>query len=435
MLQILIVIFSIIPTLFGLYVAVVAIFACKKEKRYPAHEPKTRFALIIPARNEEKVLGNLIKSLKAQDYPESLFDIYVAPNNCTDHTQEVALAGGAFLLRCEGEIRSKGQVLSQAVERLMRHPAGYDAFCVFDADNVVDPGFLREMNNAACAGEKIMQGYRDTKNPYDSWVSGGYALYFKTMNLLGNRAKANAGFSASINGTGYAVCREVFEKTGGWHTVTLAEDCEFTAQSILLGQKVAWVPEAVLYDEQPVTFAQSVKQRKRWCSGIIQVAGNKLGQLIACFVKTRSATVFDCIVNTATPIFQLLGLIPGVLSVIYMIVSGMVTWQFLGTGALVLLAAYLLTVALGFVMSLYRGKWDKRMCKTIFTFGFFLISWMPIQWFAFVRRTTVWHEIQHTRSMSLEQAQGISAQDKLQENGREDGYVQAKIQEEKAASF
>ena len=105
-----------------------------KRKRWPQAAPRTRFAVVIAARNEEAVIGRLVKSLMEQDYPRELFDVYVAPNNCTDDTAGAAFQAGAQILFCDYPVRQKGDALRQAFCQL--DGRGYDAFVVFDADNV-----------------------------------------------------------------------------------------------------------------------------------------------------------------------------------------------------------------------------------------------------------------------------------------------------------
>ncbi len=198
------------------------------------------------------------------------------PNNCTDQTQAAAEAAGAKIISCSYPVRCKGDVLHQAVDQLLYGAVHYDGFLVFDADNVVDKQFLARINDAFCSGALLAKGRHLAKNPTDSWVAGCYGLYFSTFHLIFNRARANCGLSAKLVGTGFAVHRQVFEQLGGWNTKTLAEDAEFSAQCAKLGHRVFWVPDAVTYDEEPDSFSLSLRQRRRWCSGIMDVARAEL---------------------------------------------------------------------------------------------------------------------------------------------------------------
>ena len=95
---------SVICTLFTLYYLFTSFggLLLRRHRPIPHAEAKHRLAAVIPARNEAAVIGKLIDSLMAQDYPRELFDIYVVANNCEDDTEAVAVAAGAKPLRVEG---------------------------------------------------------------------------------------------------------------------------------------------------------------------------------------------------------------------------------------------------------------------------------------------------------------------------------------------
>ena len=156
MLDTLILILTLLLKAASLWFLAVALFALRKPKRYAVCAPRTRFACLVAARNEEAVIGALVESLKKQDYPDALYDIFVIPNNCTDDTEAAALCAGAKIFRCFEPVRCKGDALHEAVAWLL--PQRYDAFCVFDADNVADERFLARMNDAFCAGAQVCKG-------------------------------------------------------------------------------------------------------------------------------------------------------------------------------------------------------------------------------------------------------------------------------------
>lgn len=262
--------------LWGGYYLLTGLMSWRRPNDYGWHPARTRFAVLIAARNEELVIGPLINSLLAQDYPPELYDIWVIPNNCTDNTALAAQNFGAKVLECSVPVKNKGEVLRFAYNRLRGRR--YDAYCVFDADNLVHRRFLAEMNNACLAGVRVAQGYRDSKNPYDTALSGCYSIYYWMMDRFHNGGKAGLGLSAMINGTGFMVSAKTLDKLGGWRTHTISEDLELTAQCVLAGEKVCWVPKAVTYDEQPLDWVQSVRQRRRWSSGTLQVAEGYLSQ-------------------------------------------------------------------------------------------------------------------------------------------------------------
>lgn len=230
-----------------------------------------RFAVVVCARNEETVIGRLLDSLMAQRYPRDRFDLFVAADNCDDRTVAEARSHGATAYERRDRRRvGKGFALRWVLERIEKeHPGRYDAVAVFDADNVATPDFLARMNDALCAGADVAKGSRFASNPHDSWVSGSYAIYWRSMMRFFHKARARCGLSCFVDGTGFAF-RTALIRDEGWNTRTIVEDCEFSMQQICRGRVIVPVEEAVYYDEQPTTFALSVRQRFRWTVGCVQ---------------------------------------------------------------------------------------------------------------------------------------------------------------------
>ena len=251
--------------IFWVYQFIISVTSLIKFKEKPLLiDKKHRFIIALPANTEETVIGNLIKSLKMQDYDKDLFDIYVIADNCTDNTAKIARENGAIVYeRFDETKKTKGYALNWFLSKMKVKKDDYDALLVFDADNIVDKNFLNVMNKKLCQGEVLVQGYRDIKNPTDTWVSGGYAIFYWTMNRLYHLARYNMGLSPLINGTAFMVKWDMLIDEG-WNTKTLTEDIEFALINISKGVKLGWAKDAIVYDEQPLTFKQSWKQRERW---------------------------------------------------------------------------------------------------------------------------------------------------------------------------
>ena len=296
---------------YNLYFLLIALFgAAKKEKEKPLvhQKPQTRFLCVAAARNEEAVIGYLTESLMAQSYPKELFTVMVAPNNCTDNTAEVAKQHGAELFIPKGEIHSKGEVLTQVADDMLVKKE-YDAICVFDADNLVDADFLSRMNDSIVLGAEVVQGFRDSKNPNQSAVSGWYSIAYWLLHRFYNCSRSALGLSALINGSGFVVTRSLLERMDGWHTTTMTEDYEFSAQCVCAGASVKYVPQAIVYDEQPITFSQSWNQRRRWTTGSLQSFCQYHRKLMSYAVLHRSRAALDMYITFLTPLTQLAGII------------------------------------------------------------------------------------------------------------------------------
>lgn len=396
---------QILITIFGLHFVVVAVFLLKKKKDCPEKNPAVRFAVLIAARNEADVIEGLLSSLSDQDYPDDLYDVFVIPNNCTDNTEAAAIAAGANIFHCPYPVRTKGEVLHQTIPYILSHEKHYDAVCVFDADNIVDPAYLSRMNDAICAGARVAQGYRDSKNPYDSWISASYSIYFKMNNLFYNKPRSLAGMSALISGTGFAACREVFEKLNGWNTCSMTEDSEFTSQCVMAGERVVYVEDARFFDEQPIRFLDSMKQRKRWSNGLLEVSSLYRGRFLKACSKEKKFVFWDYFMFTMTPFVQILSVLPFILPVLAIVLTHpnrLLSLLFWAKLLLPILSAYFGSILMASATVLYRCNWDWRIMKGVLGYGPFLLSWIPLQFYCLFHKKVAWEEIRHTRNIRKE---------------------------------
>ncbi len=375
---------------FTVYFGAVALFALRRRKHFPHADPKTRFAVVVAARNEEAVIGNLVYSVLNQDYPAHLRDIYVVPNNCTDFTEAAAAASGAGIIHCLGQVAGKGGALHQAFAQLL--PKNYDAFVVFDADNTLAPDYLARMNDAFVSGAMVCKSRTKAANPTAGGVAGCYGLYNTCFDIIWNRPRAACGLSAKLIGTGFAVRREVLEELGGWNTSTIAEDAEFAAQCAGAGYQVAWVPDAVNFDEEPTDFLLSLHQRKRWCSGIMQVAKRSLVPLWRRKVL-QPMLRWDMTMFLTAPFAQAVSALLMLCALLSELLTG-------GEAALPVLvysvSLYILGgMTLGAALTVIGGYGLRGMTKTILIFPFFMASWMPLQVISLFRDTKNWKAITH----------------------------------------
>ena len=237
----------------------------KKDRPETLPAQPHRFAVLIPARNEEMVISGLIDSIHRQDYPTELIDIYVIADNCTDSTAARAIECGAKVIaRFNNRQVGKGYALDYALKHI-DHQVGleyYDAFLVFDADNVLDTGYFTAMNKTFSQGYDILTSYRNSKNYGTNWITAGYALWFLRESRFLNGARMKLGTSCAISGTGFLVATKVFREDNGWKFNLLTEDIQFSTAHIIRGDKIGYCKDAVLYDEQPVTFKASWAGRR-----------------------------------------------------------------------------------------------------------------------------------------------------------------------------
>ena len=395
---------SLITTAYTAYFLLTALFSLKKPRGHLSQKPTARFAVLIAARNEEAVIGGLVESLLAQNYPRELYDVIVIPNNCTDGTALAAAKAGATVLDCTVPTSTKGEVLDFALGRIFRWEKKYDAICVFDADNLVHPDFLQRMNDAWQAGARVAQGYRDSKNPTDTLISGCYSIYYWMVNLFYSQARFTLGLNAIINGSGFMVSAKLLQRQGGWKTATITEDIEFSALCALRGERIWWVPQAVTFDEQPLTFAQSWKQRKRWSTGMIQCMERYTLPLLARAVR-GSRLSLDSLMFFLFPVIQILGLTAVGSSFLFDLL-GVRYGLFPCTDLFyqIFFAANLsfFTTFLGALLAvLINRKPVRKMLPAMAWYWIFVMSWIPINLACLVKKSTVWEAIPHTKAIRL----------------------------------
>ena len=398
---------SFFSALFAVYFVMIALFSFKKNAAYPQEAPRDRFAVLIAARNEEAVIGGLVESLMEQDYPRELYDVIVIPNNCTDDTAGAAQRAGATIWECTVPVRSKGQVLTFAVDKLLDGPDHYDAVCIFDADNLVDPNFVSEMNRTFDKGYDAITCYRNSKNFGDNWISAGYSIWFLREARFLNFPRTLLGTNCHVSGTGFLVSAQVIRDNGGWPFHLLTEDIQFSVDCAIRGRKIGYCDTAVVYDEQPTTFRQSWDQRLRWSKGFYEVDREYTVPLLkGCFRPGRLGTsCYDMFVTVA----------PGMLLTLVMILfNGIILASCMTQPAYI--AARVIDVTAGFMLSalwnFYVGlffyglltvisEWKHisasplRKLGYVFTFPIFMFTYIPISIAALVKKVE-WKPIYHT---------------------------------------
>lgn len=401
-----------IITIFWVYQLVISICSLINFKEKPILEEKTnKFMAIIPAHNEEAVVENLIMSLQKQDYPRDSYDIYVIADNCTDDTAKIAKKAGAIVYeRFDSMHKTKGAALNWFLAQKIEEDAPYDAFCIFDADNIVDVNFLKNMNKKLCQGETVVQGYRDIKNPTDSWVTAGYAIFYWTMNRFYHLARYNIGLSPLINGTGFMV-RFDQVKPEGWNTKTLTEDIEFSLKQIIRGRKLGWARDAIVYDEQPVGFKQSWSQRSRWTVGHIQCMGEYTKKLALAVKEHKTVMNFDGLLYIvgSIPMFIITILLLLVNAVLYL-GKGLTGTELLWNYARYIVPTFFLPILTAILIMKIEHKEVKPMAKGLLCYPLFLGSWLAINFKCLFKRNTKWEKIEHVRNIQINDLEKVEEQ-------------------------
>ena len=259
-------------------------------KVFPKTEHMHKYAILIPARNEETVIGNLLDSIAEQDYPSELLSVFVVADNCTDKTAEIARAKGAVCYeRFDNEHRTKGYALQFLFENIERDYKidSFEGYFIFDSDNLLKCDYISRMNEAFDSGEKIITSYRNTKNFDDSIISSSYALHWMRSSRTEHRARSVMKIPTRIQGTGYLFASEIV--ANGWKYTSFTEDRAFSADAIVNGYNISYCDAAEFYDEQPSDLKIAMRQRIRWAKGHLQ-AFVELGGKLFCDIFKKGAS-------------------------------------------------------------------------------------------------------------------------------------------------
>lgn len=247
---------------------VIGFFATKK---FPKAKQNHKYAILIPARNERDVIGNLLDSIQKQDYDMSLVDVFVIADNCTDDTAQIARQKGAYVYeRFDNEHRTKGYALQFLFKNIEKDFGilNYEAYFIFDSDNLLKRDYITRMNEAFDSGKKIVTSYRNTKNLDENWIASTYAFHWLRSIRCNHRARSVLDLATNIQGTGFLFTSEIVKD--GWNYVSLTEDRALTADVVKQGYHISYCDAAEFYDEQPTSLKIALRQRVRWAKGHIQ---------------------------------------------------------------------------------------------------------------------------------------------------------------------
>lgn len=392
-------IISIFFTLYSLYYGVTAIFAFAKPKNEKKGNDKlNKFSIIIAARNEENVIGNLIDSLKKMNYSKDKYDINVIVNNSDDDTDIVAKQHGANVVNCDVPVKSKGEVLHYIFNKFKEKDI--DAYIIFDADNVVHPDFLIHMNQSLNNGYKVAQGFRDSKNYQDNWVSGSYTLFYYLQNFFFNLSRKKIDCSASINGTGFMVRKDFIENLN-FKPETLTEDVELTTICAVKNEKIDFVQNAITYDEQPTSFRVSLTQRLRWSKGNLQCWKKYHKDLVMGFIKNHNLSCVDMYLNNLAAFIQVVSIVVLLIGFVERIFTTKMVFNI--AGIIAMLMSCLGTFVVTLFVTLYNKKSVSAMIPSLILFTVFILTWFPINVVSLFKRDVKWKQIGHSKNVKIDE--------------------------------
>jgi cellulose synthase/poly-beta-1,6-N-acetylglucosamine synthase-like glycosyltransferase len=279
--------------------AVLALVRIRK-KSFPARAFR-RFAVVVPAHNEEVIIERTLKSLKKLDYPEDAFDMIVVADNCIDKTAEIAHHAGAVVLeRRIPHLRGKGHALRWCFDEILSWQPGFDAVVVVDADSCASDNLLIIMNHYLETGAKAVQCSDLVEPESGGWSAGITRLSFLLCNLVRPLGRSIIGCSPGLKGNGMCFAAETLREVP-WSSFSLSEDLEYGLELLLKGFTIEFASEAFVHAKMPWEADHAKSQRARWEAGRVLVIRNYGRRLLGEFLRRWRFRLLDAWIELVTP--------------------------------------------------------------------------------------------------------------------------------------
>lgn len=289
------------------YLYLLAVASLRRSRTEPSASPSRRFAIAIPAHNEESVIDRTIKALRDMDYPAELVDVFVVADHCSDRTASLAREAGATVFERDDGLRgSKGAALRYLFKRALGD-SRHDAVVIFDADTRVEPGFLRIMDARLAQGDQVIQGQHVIRNPQDGWFPALTWAMFLVDNRFQNQSRSNLGWSAKNMGDSICFRADVLRRLGWGEGLT--EDYAFRQRLLLEGINISYEPGAKGYGEAPQTWKVARAQRSRWLRGTRDASQKFSRELLREAVNRQSTALLDGAIQAYLPSYSTLTLV------------------------------------------------------------------------------------------------------------------------------
>lgn len=383
--------------------------------KIPPAKKQHTYAFFIAAHNEEAVIANLVKSIKDQDYPSELIDVFVVADACTDNTAQAAREAGAIVYeRNDLSRKGKSWVMDYGFDRILReYPGKHEAFFIFDADNLLSRDYVTIMNDAFDQGYLALTSYRNSKNFGSSWISSAYATWFIREARYLNNARMICHTSCAVSGSGYLVSAKLIEGMKGWDFHTLTEDIQFSTFCAIHGVRIGYAP-AEFFDEQPVTLKASIKQRMRWTKGFYQVLFTYGRHMFKSIGRFHRFAAYDMLMVVGPA--MLLTLMCLLVNVTFIAV-GSLSHGFLATdaeiemaiGSIIMMLAYMYGTFFAMGLSTTITEWKHIHCPqkwriftNLFTFPLFMFTYVPLTVAALFLKVD-WVPTPHDVSVTLDE--------------------------------
>ena len=357
-----------------------------------------RICVIIPARDEAKVIDGLLESITMQSYKIDNENVYIIVESDKDKSINIAKSKQMrYFVRKELDKKTKGYAIDELIKYLDRMKEYYDLYFIFDADNVLHKDFILNALDDYYKGYYVSTGFRGLKNPND-YLSLSTWLTFSILNDSHNTRMQKNNGNLILSGTGYFIEGSIIKDFKRFPFCSLTEDYESSLYYTLEGIATSYNKKAIFYDEQPTSYKVSIKQRARWIKGYFNNYFKYRKRLIN---KLK-----DKPLNKGSLIEMAMGVLP-LITFIISILNFLIYSIFISIKLFLieLFIIYLALVILSIVVILKNRKHilaaKKVIFKTLFYHPIFLISYIHAFLKMVFTKNMGWDKIEHTKS-SLE---------------------------------
>lgn len=369
-----------------------------KNTNYPQKEKNGHnYAILIPARNESLVIEKLLISIENQTKKIKPEDVYIIVETKKDKTVSIVEKHKMTIVyRKNLNKKRKGFALDDAIKEILKSNKKYDAYFIFDADNILDKNYIKEMTKSFDEGYDIGIGYRNTKNS-KNLVSAASALTFSMINTIGNKRKSKYTNNLIISGTGYYIKGTIIESWKGFPFNSLTEDYELSLYSILNNLTTTYNDSAIYYDEQPEIFDVTIIQRSRWVKGYFDARRNYIHKIRKSISKKDK--------NYASKIIALIGvnpLITLIIGILLLLIDSITSFKnFIISLLIIFILIYItLMIFTYIIIKKEENKLDIKVSKILLIFynPFYLLSYIYCLYIAITKKDLGWQEIKHTNN-------------------------------------
>lgn len=372
------------------------------------------FAILIPARDESKVISNLLDSIKKQTFKIDPKDIYIIVESKKDKTVDIAKERNINIIYRKNltNRRRKGYALDDAIKEILKRKKHYDAYFIFDADNVLDRNYFKEMVKSYKKGYDIGIGYRNTKNGNMSIYSACSSLTFSMINTFSNNYKMKHNLTLTVSGTGFYIKGKIIEDLEGYPFNSLTEDYEFTLYATLNDLTSTYNMKAKYFDEQPTDYATTIKQRTRWVKGYFD-SRRKYYPLLrnkASRKDNNYPSTYIALVGVKPYVLLVISIILYLANLIFRIISNSIVkveiYNLLLQFIIIVLAIYIVLLIFTGIL-LIKEKDNLRLnrkmkIKSLFFNPLFLASYVKCLYLANKNKDLAWEKIEHTVNIEKE---------------------------------